>query len=136
MFYPNSGQGNSTEYIMSGLPFATASNVVSGTINQISFPFLTKDLVVKNTGLNSIAVGFSVSGTLGSNRFTIDPGTAFAMDFRLATMYIASLASSSSYEVIAGLTTIDSKNFPILTGSSPFVSATLYNPYFSYVGIG
>lgn len=121
---------------MSGLPYVTASVAVSGSVFRIDFPYLTKNVVVKNIGPNTLAVGFTQSGTLGSNRLTLPTGTAFSMDFRIISLYLTALSSSCSYEVVAGLTTVRTRDFPTLTGSAPIVSASVFTPYFSYDGIG
>ena len=77
--HPKAGPNLVGAYQMSGIPFVTSSitsevhaadsNSVSLT-TKVSFPFVTKFITVRNTGINGLRMGFSADGI-------IDPG-----DFR------------------------------------------------------
>lgn len=136
---PGSGQGNVAEFMMSGLPYVTSSTVASGAVYAIQFPYMTKDFTIKNAGDAILSVGFTLSGTLGSNRFTLPPSASFSGDLRIRTLYVAGFNGTATYEVVAGLTLIGTRGFPILTGSSPIatdITASAYDPYMSYPGLG
>ena len=71
--YPKSGPNNVPAYQMSGIPFVTSSiaNEVPGPDDnssskpvKVSFPFVTKWITVRNTGINELRVGFSADGTV------------------------------------------------------------------------
>ena len=142
--YNWSGLNNVAEYMASGLPFATASTATA-TPYGINFPWVTKFFTVNNTGGTAITFSFTVEGNLpsGSNYFTVAAGESYTADIRIKTLYVA---GSDTYEVLAGLTQIDKKGYPILSGSGISGSGNWFdgsNPsgpippgnYFGYPGI-
>lgn len=137
---PGSGQGNVAEFMMSGLPYVTASTVASASVFAIQFPYMTKDFTIRNSGgTATLCVGFTLSGTLGSNRMTIPPSASFSGDFRIRTLYVAGFDGTASYELVAGLTLIGTRTFPVLTGTSPIalnITGSDYENYLSYPGLG
>ena len=64
------------QYQLSGIPFASASIVVSNSsITEVEFPTVTKFVTVVNEHSGSSAklrVGFSSAGIVGSNYFILD----------------------------------------------------------------
>jgi hypothetical protein len=112
---------------MSGVPFTSgslASEVPanSGTPLRLSFPYVTRFFQVYASGTQDLRVGFSesgVKGTLTSNYFIVKSGQASdVLELRTKDLYFLSdTATATGYRVIAGLTTIESSQFPILTGS-------------------
>jgi len=117
--WPRSGPNDSSAYITSGLPYVTASSATSGSVTRIDFPFVTKFITVKNASpAGNLAFGFTASGTLGTNRFTLAASSSFTGDLRIKSLYLTSVSSNSTaFEVLSGLTMIDSRWFPNLTGS-------------------
>ena len=71
--WPKSGPNNVPAYQMSGIPFVTSSlpsevpgpdaNSVSLPV-RIDFPFVTKFITVRNTGINALRVGFTADGVV------------------------------------------------------------------------
>jgi len=126
-----------SEYQTSALPFVTSSIVGPGSINELEFALVTKQITIRNTSLHSgsnIAVGFTRNGLItGNNQFSLMPGESFSADFRIKSLFISGTTSgaSGSYTIIAGLTTIPAKMMPKLTGSTGGSSGS-----FSYDGIG
>jgi len=159
--WQTAGPNHVPSYQMSGIPFVTSSaasevsgpdgNSVSLPI-KVSFPYVTKFLTIRNTGINELRVGFSQNGVVkqgerlasdnadktsgGSNFFLIPTGSGGenaasaqsiqTFDLRCKEVYFLSNATKSntpgaaqatSFSLIAGLTTIPAKAFPILTGS-------------------
>lgn len=107
------GLNNVGNYQVSGIPFASSSIVAPATSSapvQISFPSVTKFVVVKNVNTTSgtLRVGFSANGTkVGSNYFLLDKGESFAGDLKLSSIFLLSNNGTPiSASVIAGLTGI------------------------------
>lgn len=135
--YPSSGQANVAEYMMSGLPFATSSTAPNGGPISVDFPFVTKNFTIQNIGATYLAVGFTRNGLLGSNKFTIAPSSSFKGDFRVKTLFFMGVGGNTNFELIAGLTLVNTRSFPVLTSSSDDynISSSLYSGYFAYGGI-
>jgi hypothetical protein len=90
-----------------------------------------------------MAVGFTLSGSLGSNRYLLGSTANFADTFdehtRVTKVYITALTTNVTASVFAGLTTIQARSFPTLTGSSPVptnLTGSDYENYLSYNGLG
>lgn len=118
------------EYQQSSIPFVTSSatNEVGGTNPvRVSFPYVTRWVVIHNknkTQTDTIRFGFSsngVMGTSGRNYFEID-GSETTMRLEVKCREIWFLADDGSkpcgFTVLAGLTNVPSKDFPVLTGSN------------------
>ena len=104
------------QYQLSGIPFATASVVVSNSsVTEIEFPTITKFVTVVNEHSGSSAklrVGFSSAGVVGTNYFILDNGESYTGEFRLSSIFIAGDSTPSTASVIAGLTMIETNNLP------------------------
>jgi len=105
------------QYQLSGIPYATASVVVSNSsVTEIEFPTVTKFVTVINThaGPSSakLRVGFSSAGVVGTNYFILDNGESYTGEFRLSSIFIAGDSTPSTASVIAGLTMIETNNLP------------------------
>ena len=124
--HPKAGPNSIPAYQMSGVPYLTASAVdeVGNTPVRHDFPFVTRFFQVKNTDAShAMRVGFSAEGVKGTetqNFFVLTAGEkSDVLELRTKTLYFVEHAGSSpaSFGIIAGLTTIESAEFPILTGS-------------------
>jgi len=105
------------QYQLSGIPYATASVVVSNaTVTEIAFPTVTKFVTVVNEHSGSSAklrVGFSELGVTTNNHyFILDNGESYTGEFRVASIFIAGDSTPSTASVIAGLTMIETNNLP------------------------
>ena len=104
------------QYQLSGIPYATASVVVSNSsVTEIEFPTVTKFVTVVNEHSGSSAklrVGFSSAGVVGTNYFILDNGESYTGEFRLSSIFIAGDSTPSTASVIAGLTMIETNNLP------------------------
>lgn len=143
--WPSPGPSSVLEYQASGLPYVTASTVTGSDVVKIEFPFVTKFFTIKNNGPGDLAIGFTANGVaLGTNIFTVPMSSSFTGDIRLADLFLGTVGTTSSYEVIAGLTQIIRKNWFILTGalngfsgSGPLNGQQAYGHRgFGYSGIG
>jgi hypothetical protein len=105
------------QYQLSGIPYATASVVVSNAaVTEIEFPTVTKFVTVVNEHSGSSAklrVGFSELGVTTNNHyFILDNGESYTGEFRVASIFIAGDSTPSTASVIAGLTMIELENLP------------------------
>lgn len=119
------GEGFVPAYQMSATPYVTSSNVALGATKQINFNSVTKFFTIKNTGASSnvIAIAFSQNGlTAGaSNYFPLSGSESFSGEIRTDRLFISgSVGASTTFSLIAGLTSIPSKNFLMLTASNGF----------------
>ena len=120
------GLSNVGSYQVSGIPFATSSIAVpasSATPTQISFPWVTQRITIRNTSSGDLRVGFSSNGVKGTNYFVIPAGSATSTfpqsEFKVKVNTVYLLANSStptSASVFAELTNIDSN---LLVNSGP-----------------
>ena len=115
-FKYTAGLNNVGSYQVSGIPFCSSSiNCVSSVV-KVSFPFVTKWVLIRNnssTASQDLKVGFSengVNGIGGENYFIINNVTSAdrasvisPLPLKLSEIY---LKGSSDAEVVAGLTNI------------------------------
>jgi hypothetical protein len=116
---PTPGPNSVAEYQVSAIPWVSSSSGLTG-IQRFSFPFVSSFLVIKNTSAaGNISVGFTYAGVGGANGFSLAPNESFAGELRVNQLFVS---GSATYNVgiIAGLTTILAKDFPILTASAGF----------------
>ena len=113
------GLANVGSYQASGIPWASSSLIVpisSSAPLEISFPQVTKNIIVKNVSAVSgtLRVGFSANGVAsGSNFFLLDRGESFAADIRVSRLYLLSNNGTVvNASVIAGLTNITAADLP------------------------
>lgn len=107
------GIGNAASYQVSGIPWVSSSLAVpasGSTVLEISFPQVSKSIIVKNvsTGSVQMRVGFSENGVKNSsNFFILSGGESFAADLKVTKVYLMSNNGTAlTASVIAGLTNI------------------------------
>lgn len=128
-----SGLGNVAEYQASGFPWVTSSTAPTTTPVQINFPYVTSKLYFQNRSNSTIVIGFTLNGTLGTNRYEIPASGSFPCEIRTNKLFVMSLGTAASYSLMAGLTTIFSKDYPVLTGSTTLTTASTAVTY-GYAG--
>jgi len=113
-----SGFGNSASYVVSAIPYLSASLAVPalGTAPlKLQFPYVTKFVTVRNdldpTATNvPMRYGFStigVSGTVQQNYGLLNNGESYTGDWRVSSVYLLSNSSSPcTGSVVAGMTGI------------------------------
>lgn len=111
-FQYKAGLGNVGNYQVSGIPYVTGvvAPIVSGTPLEISFPSVTKFIIIKNvvSGSHALRVGFSANGVQGTNYFTLQKDESISVDLKITKLYlIGDSANTVDTQVIAGLTGID-----------------------------
>jgi len=120
--HPKAGPNSIPAYQMSGIPYVTASvnsEVNNSTTAKIEFPYVTRFFQVECTdATNGIRVGFTEAGVNGANYFTVATSSMSEVyELRTKDIFIRGNGGNSDFRVIAGLTTIDRSQFPVLTGS-------------------
>jgi len=107
------GIGNAASYQVSGIPWVSSSLAVpasGSTVLEISFPQVSKSIIVKNasTGSVQMRVGFSENGVKNTNNFFIlSGGESFAADLKITKVYLMSNNGTAlTASIIAGLTNI------------------------------
>jgi hypothetical protein len=110
------GVNSVPEYQISAIPWVTESNVSSG-VTKFSFPYVTNFITVRNNTAATIKFGFTLSGTLGSNNFSLATSGSYDGSLRLKEIYV-SASQTSGVTILAGLTSIQSGDLFTLTGSN------------------
>lgn len=137
MSYGNarSGLNNVGEYQASGLPWVTSSGVTS-TPFEINFPYVTNGISLHVTGGSvDLRLGFSLNGVNGTNYITLKSSDSWlTLNIRCKAIWLRAEAGAVNvpFSVMAGLTTIEEREFPILTGSAIYNSASNFSPVFGY----
>ena len=107
-FNYKAGLMNVGSYQVSGRPFVSggidADSAAPAPI-EVSFPKVTRWVVISNNGDKHAKVGFSVLGLAGTNYFTVQSGSVSPrLELKLTSVF---LTGSTDVDVIAGLTYIE-----------------------------
>ena len=123
-FKYTAGLHNVGSFQVSGIPFATGS-VNCTTATKISFPYVSRWIIVTNNGTTNAHVGFSESGVEGTNYFKIGKAggadlTAVSprIEMKLTEIWVS---GSSDISIVAGLTSIPTERINNLSGSGNIV---------------
>jgi hypothetical protein len=123
------GLSNVGSYQVSGIPYVTGATapVSSSTPVEIVFPDVTQRIIVSNTGLADLRIGFSANGVKSTNNYYVlhqHDGTTSSdyskVDLRVKVSSIFLLSNSGSttttVRIAAELTNIDTN---LLAKSGP-----------------
>jgi len=124
------GVWNTNSYLSSGIPYLTGSTLLSSSFSinngeiKVVFPFVTRAFTVINRSAADIRLHFNslVSGNvIGGRHYAtlVDDKDSITFNMKCREFYV-SLATSSadgSFELVAELTNIPSKDMFPLTGS-------------------
>ena len=123
---PVISEGYVPAYQMSAIPFVTSSTIAGNATVEISFPQVTRFITVKNVhATNSIYVSFTQNGLLpaNSNFITLGVSGTLSEELRTTKLFLKNAAgTTTSYELIAGLTSIPASQFLTITGSNGHAS--------------
>ena len=121
---PVLGEGYVPAYQISPVPYVTASNVTLGQIKGYHFDFVSKSIFIQNTSGTgaALAVAFTRNGLLpiNSNFLILSGGQSISQDIRTSDLFISGVLGSSSFNILAGLTSIPVRNFLTITGSNGY----------------
>ena len=113
------------EYQQSGIPFVRRIKLTGG-VDKISFPFVTRWIHLHNTSNSSMFVGFSAvalnaaDNAATSAKFTLSKGERDQrLELKCKEIYIKGSANDM-FEVVAGLTNIRAIDFPDQTAANGF----------------
>ena len=107
----SAGLRNVGSYQVAGIPYLTASNL-SGSEKLFEFPYVTKNILVENTGSNDLHLYFSASSV---NKLVLPPSKTLNMDVKCAFIY-ASASTATGMQMAAELTNISTGNMYSLDG--------------------
>ncbi len=110
------GLSNVGSYQVSAIPWASSSIAApdsSGTPTEVSFPQVTRFVVVKNLTPNKLRVGFSENGVKNTNNyFVLSNLESFEGDLRVTKLYLLGDTTATSASVVVGLTGIPANQLP------------------------
>ena len=119
------GEGYVPAYQLSATPWVTSSQVTLGQTVQLSFPQVTRFIIISNNAVTASSVmnvAFTQNGlTAGaSNYFALSGTNSFSAELRLDRLFISGSAGTSQFTVVAGLTSVQRKDFLVVTASNGF----------------
>ena len=123
---PKGGIGYAAEFQSAALPWVTSSVAPAvGSPDRLDFLKVTRFITVSNLAdaTDTLSFGFTRNGVIGNNKYTLLPGQAITLELRVKHLWIQGETGTPDYSVVAGLTTIDSRDMPVLTGTLPDGSA-------------
>ena len=110
------GLYNVGSYQVAGRPYcATGSTAASRT--DITFPEVTKQLVVLNRHVSQDLDVFFHTGSSAANRFTISAGEQQTFNVKCKEVFLTGSATGTTYTLYASLTHIPASRMFSLTGS-------------------
>lgn len=124
---PKGGIGYAAEFQSAALPWVTSSVApAAGSPDRLDFLKVTRFLTVTNLDAdptNALSFGFTRNGVIGNNKYTLNGGQQVTLELRVKHLWIQAEAGSPEYSVCAGLTTVDARDMPLLSGTLPDGSA-------------
>ena len=125
MAYYRAGLQNVGSYQVGGTPFLTGGVIATGTEAKITFPNVTKNILVTNTsGTIGLRVHFNPSATpnviSGHHFFTLSSkGDNITLNSKCTEIYISleTPGTDGSFELVADLTGIQDVEMFALTGA-------------------
>ena len=137
--WPPAGAGDVASYQLSAIPFVTSSaanEVGTSTPIKVKFDHATRFIVVHASGSKDLRVGFTHNGVLGkggvsgstdaqngqnANYFVVKAGeTTPRIEVRCKELHFLSVTATTGFSLMAGLTPIRNRDFPLLSGSNGF----------------
>lgn len=122
--WPVPHHGMVSEYQSSGVPFVTSSanSEVSTSPIGVSFPFVSRWIMITNTGGSALRFGFSsngVSSVSSANYYILSGGqTTERLELKCDKVFFRQHNGPTSFSLIAGLTNVPINQFFAVTGSN------------------
>lgn len=117
---PRGGAGYAAEFQSSALPWMTSSLApAAGSPNLYKFNYVSRFVSLINQSTGSISMAATYNGiTKSSNKVVVPAGQSLTLEWRLTQLFVQSEGGASApFTLAAGLTTIRSQDFPLITGS-------------------
>lgn len=117
------------EYQQSSIPYVTASHATTNG-EEFEFPYVTRFLVITNDTGADIKVGFTANGLAAAPNPTKDARTENYMiiptgvvtdrlEVKCKSVFVkGTFSSGNKFSILAGLTNVPARTFPILSGST------------------
>jgi len=115
--WPAPHHGMVAEYQQSSIPYVTGSTHDGFTFEH-TFPFVTRWIVVTNSSDTAMKIGFTRTG-IDANQYINVPANSMTPRLELkCTSLFTDGTNAKTYEIMAGLTNIQSGSFPGFTAST------------------
>ena len=100
------------EYIVSGIPFVSASTGAhdDGNTYEVTFPTVSQWFQVQNPSGGAMKIGFTAGGIADQQYFEL-PASTISDVYRIRTKSIFINSHGSGYSIIAGLTDVMTGSF-------------------------
>ena len=119
---PQGGIGYAAEFQSSALPWVTSS-VAPEAGFPVRFDFARVSRFIAVTNLSTLAdadtlsIGFTRSGIIKNKKVIVPPATTMSFEWRVKSVFLQGESGTPAYNLAVGLTTIPSKNMPLLSGT-------------------
>lgn len=124
---PQGGLGYAAEFQSSALPFVTSSTApAAGSPVRFDFPKVSRFITVVNrsAAADTLSFGFTRNGVvLSNNKYVLNAGQSITLELRIKELFLQGETGTPPYSLCAGLTNIDARNMPVLSGTLPDGSA-------------
>lgn len=125
---PQGGLGYAAEFQSSALPYVTSSTAPAvGSPVRYTFPKVSRTVTVTNrdaTATNTLSFGFTRAGVVSSNnKYILNGGQSVTLELRIKELWLQGEVNTPPYSLCIGLTNIDARNMPLLSGTLPDGSA-------------
>jgi len=112
---------NVSDYQVSGIPHSISGTAPASNNNQstkVEFNFVTRWIVIHNKDSKLLHFGFSEQGLFNGKKFVLKPGKKTPrLEIKCKELYLCGNTNQNvEYSIVAGLTNINSKSFPTLSG--------------------
>lgn len=120
---PSAGFSSAGEFQSSALPYVTSSQapVAASDVLRIDFPKVTRFITISNydSAANKLRIGFTQNGVkLSGNYFLIaGGGIPVTLELRVKSLFLAGDTTSPNFSLCAGLTSVDARHMPLLSGT-------------------
>lgn len=125
--WPVSGV-TAAEFMVSPVPWVTSSvatGIVSHAFKDASLTapagemtYVARWVQIRNRGSAELGIAFTRRGFDTGNYFTINQNETFDGELRVSEVFLS--GSGNQYSLLAGLTGIQNRHLPVLTGSNGF----------------
>lgn len=118
---PKGGLGYAAEFQSSALPWVTSSVApAAGSPVRYDFAKVSRSITVTNlaAATNTLSIGFSYNGIVFTNKkYTVGPNQTVTLELRVKSLWLQGENGTPPYSLCVGLTNIDARNMPLLSGT-------------------
>lgn len=119
---PKAGMSAAGEFQSSALPYVTSSTApaASAGCTRIDFPNVTRFITISNRAADTtlLRVGFTQNGVRTTGfHYKLDGQDTVTWELRVKNLFLAGESGNVDFTLCAGLTTVDARDMPLLSGS-------------------